>query len=162
MIRYVAISAVLVLGIAMLVASWVERDRLRLKVASVYAHVPPKAARERRGGSAGGAFVGVAPWALSALPECFTPLSTTTGSWRYVVPHLPAGARRVQPPARLTFGPCTISLVGVEATVERGRDRFLMPATLRVYRAPGRIAVLRSDATGGNDLRVYSTTPAIP
>lgn len=162
MIRYYALASGIVLGIALLVAAWFERDLIRIKLASVAIPVPPKVGRERiYRGAAGRAFRGVAPWALSALPDCFTPLAHVTGSSAYVTAHLPSGARVVVPPARLAYGRCTIFLAGVEAIVTRGSDRLRIPPTVRFYRIPGKIAVWRSDAAG-NDLRIYATHPAIP
>ena len=42
MLRYLLLSTVIVVGIAMGVAAWVNRDLIRIKIASVYARVPPK------------------------------------------------------------------------------------------------------------------------
>ncbi|HKU81661.1 MAG TPA: hypothetical protein VJP76_05780, partial [Candidatus Tumulicola sp.] len=105
---------------------------------------------------------GDGPWALSAFPECATQTSETTGPIAYVLGHLPRGARRVRPPARLSAGDCTIALAGDAAFVRRGNDRYRIPPQVRIYRAPGRIAVLRSDPSGGNDLRVYELSGAAP
>lgn len=161
MLRYFAIAAIIVLAIAVVVAARYERNLLRLKVASVDVKVPPKPGRLTTGGGGGGAFVGVAPWALSALPGCFTQLSETTGPAAYVGAHLPSDAERIEPPARLIAGDCTILLRGVEAEVRRGTDRFRIPPTVRFYRVGKNLAMWRTDAQG-NVLRVYSLVPTIP
>ena len=102
-------------------------------------------------------FRGDAPWALSALPECLSQLSVTTGSASFVRSHVPAGATPVVPPATLSYGDCTISVAGDEAEVRRGNDRFHIPGSVRFYRGPALLAVLRSGG-GGNELRVYLPT----
>jgi hypothetical protein len=154
MLRYLVLSAVIVLGIAVLVTAWANRELIRIKIASVYARVPPKpeAAVSVTGSTA--PFEGDAAWALSALPECLTQVSESRGPLPYLVAHLPAGAQAVVPPASFSYGDCTISLTGDEAVVRRGADRFRIPPRVRFYRTPGSLAVLRQSPSG-NDLRVY-------
>ncbi|MGB6519172.1 MAG: hypothetical protein WBE79_11795, partial [Candidatus Cybelea sp.] len=83
--RYLLLSTAIVVGAAMGVAAWVNRDLIRIKIASVYARVPAKAgAAAARGQAAIPALTGDAPWALSALPECLTQLSEWNGSLAYV------------------------------------------------------------------------------
>lgn len=139
----------------MVAAGWVNRDLIRIKIASVYARVNPKPqAANRAGGAATNGLRGDAPWALSALPECLIQTSETTGPRAYVVGHLPAGATPIAPPATLRYGDCTISLSGDEAYVRRGNDRFRIPPPVRFYRASGALALLR-ESSNGNELRVY-------
>ena len=100
--KYLALSTVIVMSIALLAAAWVNRDLIRIKIASVYARVPPKA--EPAAGRVGGAQAplrGDAPWALSALPECLQQVSEASGSRSFVRAHLPAGATPIVPPATL-------------------------------------------------------------
>jgi len=76
MLRYLLISTAIVLTIAIVVAGWVNRDLIRIKIASVYARVAPKPGPSNspeRAKEAG--LAGDAPWALSALPECLTQTS---------------------------------------------------------------------------------------
>ncbi len=156
MLRYFVLATVIVVGSAMAIAGWINRDALRIKIASVYAPVPPKpetATTTGRGAAVG--LYGDAPWALSALPECLIQTSETTGSRSYVLAHLPAGAVALPAPATLKFGDCTISLAGDEAYVRRATDRFRIPPRVRFFRAPGALALFREDASGGNELRVY-------
>lgn len=163
MIRYLVIAAVIVVGGVAAVAGWINRDAIRIRIASVYAPAPPKAQPSvALAGAVQPGLRGDAPWALSAFPECATQTSETTGPSAYVLAHLPRGATEVSPPATLTAGRCTIALVGDAAYVRRGADRYRIPPRVRLYRAPGRIALLRSDPSGGNDLRVYELMPAIP
>lgn len=159
-VKYLLMSTVIVVGAAVLVAAWVNRDLIRIKIASVYARVAPKP------GAPGAAVTGEtaplrgdAPWALSALPECLTQVSKSTGSASYVRAHLPPGAVRIVPPARLSYGDCKISIDGDQAFVRRGDDRFRVPPSVQFYRADGELAMMRESA-GGVELRVYR--PARP
>jgi hypothetical protein len=148
-------STVIVFGIGVAVAAWVNRDLIRIKMASVYARVAAKP------GASGSVAIGAvaplsgdAPWALSALPECLTQVSESTGSARYVMAHLPKNAVRIAPPAHLAFGDCTIAIDGREAFVRRGDDRFRIPPSVQFYRAGARLVMLRQ-AAGSIGLRVY-------
>jgi hypothetical protein len=153
-------STVIIVGTAVVVAAWVNRDLIRIKIASVYARVAPKpGAAGRSEGQAIAPLRGDAPWALSALPECLTQISESTGSESYVRAHLPAGAVRIVPPARLVYGDCSIAIGGEEAMVTRGVDRLRIPPRVRFYRARRLLAMLR-DAAGSAELRIYQ--PAQP
>jgi hypothetical protein len=100
---------------------------------------------------------GNAPWALSALPDCFTQRSETTGSASYVRARLPAGAQPVQPGTRLTYGPCTILVRDDELTVERGSDRLRVPPHATLYTIGNSLALLRTSEST-TDLRIYEIT----
>lgn len=155
MVRYLVLSTVIVLAVAVVVAGWTNRDLIRIKLASVYGHSPAK-----RGAFPGlerattAPLSGDAPWALSALPECLTQTSESHGSFAYVRQRLPAGAVAIVPPARVVYGDCSITIEGDEAFVRRGTDRLRIPPRARFYRAGERL-VLVSSATGGYELRVY-------
>lgn len=155
MIKYLAMSTVIVLGVGVIVAAWVNRDLIRIKIASVYARVAPKpGASSPVSSGAIAPMSGDAPWALSALPECLTQVSESSGSGGYVRAHLPRSAVRIVPPARLSYGDCTISIDGDEAFVRRGTDRFRIPPSVQFYRAQGEVAMMRE--TGASvELRVY-------
>lgn len=157
MIKYLAVSTVIVLGIGFLVAAWVNRDLIRIKIASVYARVAPKpGASSRVQRSAVAALSGDAPWALSALPECLTQVSKSAGSARYVAAHLPKNAVWIAPPAHLSFGDCSISIDRGEAFVRRGDDRFRIPPSVQFYRAGAEIVMMR-EASGSVELRTYES-----
>src|SRR5271165_1998884 len=155
MIRYLLLSTVIVVGAAVLATAWANRDLIRIKIASVYAHAPSKA-----GGASGSEratpapLSGDAPWALSALPECLTQLAVSKGPPAYVRAHLPPGARPIAPPATLTYGDCRIMISGDEAFVSRGVDRLRIPPRAQFYRADGRLALIL-ETRGGTELRVY-------
>lgn len=143
-----------------IVAGYANRERLRLKVASVYASVPPKAAQtpppsKRRAV----AFTGDAPWALSALPECFVQQSKSTSrTLDYVLAHLPKDVRMVRPPQTLQYADCTLRVVGETIYVDRGSDRLRIPPPARLYVGGRHLALLRG-SEGGYELRVYEAQP---
>ena len=159
-LRYFGIATIIVLAAVMVIAGWVNRDLIRIKIASVYAPVPPKPQPPNAAGRARNlALGGDAPWALSALPECLIQTSESTGPLWFVRAHLPAGAVAVVAPASLKYGDCTIFIVDDEAYVRRGDDRLRIPPRVRFYRSPGVLALL-SESSRGNVLRVYQ--PAQP
>src|ERR1700722_15202996 len=77
-LRYLALSTVLVLTIAVIVAGWALRDRLRIQVGEGRGSGPPKPQASSTARPQSG-LAGDAPWALAALPECFEQLTTDTG-----------------------------------------------------------------------------------
>ncbi|MGB8626693.1 MAG: hypothetical protein WCD03_11090, partial [Candidatus Cybelea sp.] len=159
-LKYLALSSVIIVGVAIGVATWVNRDLIRIKISSVYARVAPKpAAPTHSNGDRAAGFAGDAPWALSALPECLSQVSKSSGSARYVRGRIPSGAARIEPPARLTYGDCTIAITGNAAIVYRGADRFRIPPSVEFYRAAGLLAVVR-ESDGNVELRVYQ--PILP
>ena len=160
MVKYLLISTVIVLAIAVGVAGYVNRDLIRIKIASVYAKVAPKAGPSNppeKGGSA--ALAGDAPWALSALPDCLTQTSISRGSLPYVEARLPKDARPVVPPATLVYGDCDIRIVGDEAYVRRGTDRLRIPPRVRFYRTSDSLVLIRNDQESA-ELRVYQPATA--
>ena len=155
MIRYVLLSTAIVLSVGVVVAGWTNRDLIRIKLASVYAHAPAK-----RGALAGferattAPLSGDAPWALSALPDCLTQTTESRGSLAYVRAHLPPGAEPIVPPARLVYGDCSITIEGDEAFVQRGVDRLRIPSSVQFYRTK-KLLVLVRRASEEDELRVY-------
>lgn len=143
------------IGVA-IVAGFANRDRIRLKIASVYASVPPKAAQTPPPSARNArAFVGDAPWALSALPECFDQLSKSTSpTLDYILAHLPKGAAMVRPPQTLQYADCTVRVVDDMVYVDRGQDHLRVPPPARVYTGGAYVALLRG-GVGGYELRVY-------
>jgi hypothetical protein len=145
-----------------IVAGYVNREKLAIKIKSVFVPVTPKPAQAEAQGARGyGAFTGDAPWALSALPECFDQRSKSTSpTLPYIVAHLPKGAAMVRPPATLHYADCTLRVTGDEVLVDRGTDHMRIPPEARVYTAPGSIALLRG-VEGGYELRVYRVEQAL-
>jgi len=152
--RYLLISTVIVVGIAVLVAGWANRDLIRVKIASVYARAHAKAGGASSAQGTVAPLSGDAPWALSALPECLMQISESSGSPDYVRAHLPAGATAILPPAVLAYADCKIEIVADEAYVVRGSDRLRIPPRAHFYRAKGLLAVIRETPQKAQ-LRVY-------
>jgi hypothetical protein len=148
-----------VLAIFIAVAGWSNREKIALKIKSVYASVPPKASQTLPPSKRGHSNVfGDAPWAMSALPECFTQESKTTGPKAYVLAHLPAGAVMMRPGDSASFADCTLQVSGNTILVTRGTDRLRIPPIARLYRTGTGLALLRG-GSGGLELRVYETPP---
>ncbi len=159
MLRYLIVSAAIVVGAAVLATGWANRDLIRIKIAGTNLRVPAKAgASNAPARSPGAPLRGDAPWALSALPECLVQISESAGSPRYVRARLPARARTIVPPATLVYGDCTIVIAGDEAYVRRGADRLRIPPSVRFYRTPDRLALVREYANAA-ELRVYEPVP---
>jgi hypothetical protein len=158
-IRYYAIATVIVLSIVIAVTAYADRDLIRIKIASVYASVPPKpAAMETIGARSPRPFVGVVAWALSALPECLLQTEIARGTISYVRNKLPRDAQAIAPPATLEYGDCTIVITADRALVRRGDDRLSIPPSVRFLRSGNRLYVLRT-AEGTAELRVYQPSP---
>jgi hypothetical protein len=153
-LRYLAISTVIVVLVAAAVGAWVNRDLIRIKIASVYGEVASKAAPTVRLVPGSGGVRGDAPWALSVFPECLRQTSESTGPLDYVMAHLPAGVAEVRAPATLVYGDCTIVLADGAASVRRGTDNLRIPPHVTLYRGRNVLVLLRRSSRG-NDLRVY-------
>ncbi|MHB8145651.1 MAG: hypothetical protein ACYDGM_00115 [Vulcanimicrobiaceae bacterium] len=155
MIRYFAIAAIIVLAVAVIATAYSARELIRIRIASVNVTMSPKAGEAIPTSPAKAPpFIGDAPWALSALPECLIQTQRSRGSIGYVRSRLPAGARRIVPPAQLRYGDCTIFVSGDEAYVRRGHDRFRIPPDASFYRVGNRLALLRIVGRSA-DLRIY-------
>ncbi|HEY3676410.1 MAG TPA: hypothetical protein VGK84_10515 [Candidatus Tumulicola sp.] len=148
-----ALSTVLVLSVAVIVAGWALRDRLRINVGEGRGSGPPKPQASSTPRAQSG-LAGDAPWALAALPECFEQLRTDTGPRAFLLAHLPAGSAPVAPPAHLVYADCTILVRDDEVYVHRGRDVLRIPPPARLYRSAGTLSLLRTTG-GGGELRVY-------
>lgn len=155
MIRYLAMSTFIVLAIAVAIAAWVNRDLIRLKIASVYAPVRPKEGAPRaNAGDSASDLRGDAPWALSALPECFRQQSESHGTERYVRAHIPSNAVPIASPHSVRYGDCTINVRASTAYVRRGADLFRIPPSVEFFKS-GQLLVMLRVASGSADLRTY-------
>jgi hypothetical protein len=104
---------------------------------------------------------GNAPWALSALPDCFEEMLSARGTLPYVKAHLPAGGRAVAGSARLRSANCLLSIAPGRASVQRGTERLIVPPVTQFYAWPDRIGFVRHDARGA-ELRVYRLRDGSP
>ena len=147
MLRYYAIATVIVLAIAVVVTMRAHLDLPgHVNFWKATAAPPPPTDT-----------VGDAPWALSALPDCFVQRSETTGTQAYVDAQIPAGAQPVLDGTRLSYGPCTILVRKSELLVERGSDRLRVPPRATLYTAGNMLVLVR--ASGKTSiLRTYEIT----
>ncbi len=157
MIRWVVLATIIVVGVVMIAAALEGRFSLGdIKLASVPGSAAPKAIDERSSNAPSGRpFVGVAPWALSAVPDCLEQKLVSRGPLSYVRAHVASGAVAVPDGAALRYGACTIMVHGDTVDVARGRDRFHIPPVSRLYRSSDRLFLLRVDASGAQ-LRSYA------
>src|SRR5580704_3187550 len=120
MLRYYLISTALVLTLGAILAAF-HRPGHELRVASVQSTASPSPPR-RQGTSAYLARVpnGDAPWAMSALPECFHQRHEVHGPRGFVLAHLPAGARRIPPGTSVSSKDCTVVVGERSIDVRRG------------------------------------------
>ncbi|MGA8841874.1 MAG: hypothetical protein WB491_15400 [Candidatus Aquilonibacter sp.] len=159
MLRYYAIATLIVLSIAVIVTARSYGDFMRFRMAASRHSAPPQHLHVSGGG--GGSSTqdvnGDAPWALSALPDCFVQSSETTGSVAYVRAAIPAGAQPVPDGSRLSYGPCTILVRKSELLVDRGSDHLRVPPRAELYTSGHSLVLVR---TSGNSavLRAYDIT----
>jgi len=156
MLRYFAIATVIVLVVAVIVTARSYGSFMRFRMAASKQTTPPQHLRISGGapGSSDQAVTGDAPWALSALPDCFEQTSETTGSVAYVHAAIPAGAQPIPDGTRLSFGPCTIFVRKSELLVDRGSDRLRVPPRAELYTS-GRLLVLVRTSGKSAVLRTY-------
>jgi hypothetical protein len=155
-LRYYAIATIVVLTIAVAVTAWSTGNLMRFHLASSKHAMPPQHLRLSEGAAApgGGEVTGDAPWALSALPECFAQRQETTGNAADVRAKLPAGARPIPAGTRLAFGSCTIFVRNGELLVVRGADRLRIPPRATLYRIGRSLALVRTSGKSAV-LRTY-------
>ena len=154
---YLAVSTIIVVAAFVVVGAYWNRQNLAIRIRSVFVKTPPKAAQtpppSKRAQSS---FTGVAPWALSALPECFMQTERASGPLKYVLGQLPASAKMLRPGSAIDIADCHVAIQGESVLVTRGSDRLRIPAPARLYQAPGMVALLRG-AYNGYELRIYRT-----
>jgi hypothetical protein len=154
MVPYYAAATVIVLGASILFASGLGRGR-DLAVKSVPARGTPSPPRHEAASTfRPGGVTGNAPWALSAVPECFRQESEVRGAAAFVSGSLPPGARPLLAGTVVAVADCRLLVGASTLTLERGGERLVVPPDTRAYAAGGRLAVLRR-AGGTADLRVY-------
>jgi hypothetical protein len=154
MTRYYAIATAFVIGALVIGANGARRGPA-IDVRSVQATGSPSPPRPQSPSTlAPAAVTGAAPWALSALPECFVQESRAHGPVRYVLAQLPMNATQLPGNVVSRVGDCTVRVFANSALVERGSERLSIPPSARFWVAGRRLAYVRT--TGRNaELRVY-------
>ncbi len=110
-------------------------------------------AQNDRLGSSAMPVTGAAPWALSALPECFHQRASRSGTIVFARALL-ARAKPIVPPFRMRVADCTLVVEANSATVTRGENRLVIPPPVRFYSAGSELLVERRDGAR-DDVRVY-------
>ncbi|MBC5811375.1 MAG: hypothetical protein GIW95_11080 [Candidatus Eremiobacteraeota bacterium] len=169
--RYYAIATAIVLA-SLVAAVLLQRREPPLDAASVQSRGTPSAPRAQADGPLPPSAVsGAAPWALSALPECFTQTSIAHGPDAFVRPQIPSSAQPVVGDLRLEIADCTLHVYANAALVERGTDRLFVPAdahffmnrkTLYLLRRDGRTEELRSYVLAGGGAPLFFPEAPVP
>jgi hypothetical protein len=141
-LRYYVLSTLIVCTAIIVGALFVHRASVAIKIASVYASVPPKPVDEGTLTGTAPPLVAQAPWALSVLPECFHQRSEITGPRAFVLAHLPPGSAVRS--AVVHAGDCTLTIGAAQAVVTRGADRLVL-ADSTFYRIGADLGVLHHD-----------------
>jgi hypothetical protein len=123
-------------------------------VAAVQSSGSPSASRPQPNSHPDTGVSGVAPWALSALPDCFAQVSETHGSLAFAEARLPPGGTLAPPGSVLRAAGCSVTVGARDLLVRRGDLRLVVPPDVRLYVWPDRFAVLRRDGAQA-DLRLY-------
>jgi hypothetical protein len=105
---------------------------------------------------------GNAPWALSALPECFRQKAVLAGTVAFVRASkfkiVDANARRVVGTVRVAD--CTLSIERDRAFVERGDNHLIVPPSAIFYfKEKDDRLILDRQSRGREELRVYAWAP---
>lgn len=150
MIRYYAFATVFVLVVAILATAWWDRDWLRLKIASVHVEASPPGISFQHsiGQTSQKPFIAVAPWALSAVPECLLQRRLVQGDVAYVRAHLPP-LTPLGVGQSIRVADCTMTVTKNGIDLVRGVDKMHIPAPTDLYRQ-------------GQRLWLYETTQGVP
>jgi hypothetical protein len=154
-LRYYLIATAIVVSFGVILAAF-HRPGRELRVASVQSTGSPSPPRrEAASRYSPPPPNGNAPWALSALPECFHQEHEFHGTPASVGAHLPRTARLVPRGTRLRASDCTVVVGDRVVDVVRGNETLRVPPVASLYALPrDRFALLREDAYGAV-LRLY-------
>jgi hypothetical protein len=155
--RYLGIATLIVIGLLVLLTKLPRESAgsngdVRYSSSSA---TPGPAQNADRPAAPPGPVSGDAPWALSALPECFHQVSQRSGTPEFARAEFPRGARLVAPGLRLRVADCTLDVARDSAVVVRGENRFVVPPAARFFVA-GSHVVLDRTAGGRVEVRVYA------
>jgi hypothetical protein len=98
-------------------------------------------------------FTASAPWALSALTDCFTESDRTSGPLAKVRPLFPPDRERLLPGTQFERGPCRVEVHPDSVIVVRGTDRMRVPHG-KLYRTGDHLIVVSTDGPTA-DMRTY-------
>ena len=163
MIRYLAIATAIVvafLAIATALGPKTAGNGARTKYVTATG-TPGSAQRDLEVHPTPIAMTGDAPWALSALPECFKQLASRSGPPAFAEKRIARDAYRVPKQTRLEVADCVLEVGGDSAVVSRGEDRLTVPPVARFYVAGKHLILERLQAQHA-DVRIYALATGTP
>jgi hypothetical protein len=159
MLRFYLIASALVVGLGLLAMGQIRSSTPDLDVRSqAGATLPPKPQVEATSTGSARPFSGDAPWALAALPACFEQTERVDGPPEYVRARLPKGAQLLGAGATLQAHDCRLREQDGALTIERGSDRFAVPAQVKIYRNGPAVLTYRERGQLA-ELRMYRIVP---
>jgi hypothetical protein len=154
--RYFAVSTAIVAAVLAAILALPERPRTPASGAHyASSRNTPGPGQRDTFASEGAPVSGNAPWALSALPECFRQRSSTTGPPAFARAKIPRAARRIAPGATLHVADCTLTVLARTVLVTRGENRLVVPPEASVYAAGDALILDRRDGPW-EDVRIYA------
>jgi hypothetical protein len=155
MARYFAIATILVVGTLVFAANFVPAHK-PLEVSSVRATGTPTVPRPEATPTPAkvAAVAGNAPWALSALPECFVQDVEAHGTYAFARSRVPPAMQPIAPGHRLETVDCVLHVAAHSGIVERGAERLVIPPDAQFLWNSGHLALLRKTGSLG-ELRLY-------
>lgn len=115
---------------------------------------PGPAQRDPWRGAAAAPVTGDAPWALSAVPECFRERSLARGSLAFVRAHVPVGARTVPLGTIVTVADCRVTVGARGIFVSRGDNVLRVPAPAKLSLLGATLVLETRDGARG-EVRTY-------
>ena len=155
--RYLALASAIVLGVVLVVLALphASHDESASRYSSDVRATAGPAQRAVADHESASPVTGDAPWALSALPECFRQLRSASGPAAFVRAKMPRDAKLFAAGTRLRIADCTLEIGYETAIVTRGENRLSIPAIVRISRAGANLVVERYDGSHG-DGRIYA------
>ncbi len=147
MLRYFALATLIVFGAIALVLALPRSPSDTSHATRYVSGNGRKGPGEPLPDATSAAFTGVAPWALSTVPECFRQIASYSGPVAFARAHIPRSARRVPDGFVLHVADCTLRVSGNSAILARETDRFDIPAPARFYTAGSQLVL---DGRDGN------------
>ncbi|MDQ6931714.1 MAG: hypothetical protein M3160_00910 [Candidatus Eremiobacteraeota bacterium] len=143
--------------IAGVLATLAHRSARPLEIRAVQASGSPSPPRrDARSNTHAGNFIGEAPWALSALPDCLVQQTVWRGGIEAALRRrVPRAALGVNGGTVLHYHNCTITVRARDAFVVRGADRFHIPPRTQFFITGRQLFMLRVGKHA--ELRAYET-----
>ena len=154
--RYLALATAIVgvvLAVVIVLGHGGTRSDPRVRYSSRVA-TPGPAQNDSSRGAVAAPVTGDAPWALSALPECFRELARARGSLPFVRAHVPPGARLVPSGTSVIVADCRLEVAARGIAVIRGENVLRIPAPAKLSLS-GATIVLETRVGERGEVRTY-------